>query len=145
MNEILPSSSLGPGPHKVGQKGLKLLYLWNYSQKIQNPKIFSLPTLRLAESTEGLNSPLAQLPGKLCSWWNMCKLLDLSWNCPATKVLTVKENQCKQSEFRENIELQTRYWKWFALSACSFCLTKFMFWWWYVYMHNIMNELHWKW
>jgi len=29
---------LGPGPGKVGQGGLKVLYLWRHSQKIHTPK-----------------------------------------------------------------------------------------------------------
>jgi len=32
------SSSLGPEPDEVSQKGLKLLHLWCHSQKIRNPK-----------------------------------------------------------------------------------------------------------
>ena len=43
-------------------------YLWRSPQKAQtqNEKIFfSILTTRLAESVEGLNSSLAQLPGEL--------------------------------------------------------------------------------
>jgi len=32
LSEILPSSSLGLRPDEVGQKGLKQLHLWHYSQ-----------------------------------------------------------------------------------------------------------------
>jgi len=35
LSEILPSSSLSPGPDEVSQKSLKLFHLWRHSQKIR--------------------------------------------------------------------------------------------------------------
>jgi len=37
LSKILPSSGLGSGPDEVGQKGLKVLYLWCHTKK-QNSK-----------------------------------------------------------------------------------------------------------
>jgi len=67
LMEILPYNGLGLRPDEVGQKCLKLLHLWHYSQNIQkSPNFFSLQTWRLAESFEGLNSSLAQSTEELC-------------------------------------------------------------------------------
>jgi len=38
FSEILPLNGWHPGPGKVGQGGLKVLYLWSHSQKIRNPQ-----------------------------------------------------------------------------------------------------------
>jgi len=52
----------GPGPAKGGQKKQKHPHLWQSPQIIPSRKrknFFSISTRRLAESVEGLNSPLA--------------------------------------------------------------------------------------
>jgi len=59
LTEILLSSSLGLRPDEVGQKGLKLLYLWRHSQKIQNPQFFFIADLKTCRVFWGLNSSLA--------------------------------------------------------------------------------------
>jgi len=77
LSELLPSSALGLGSDKVGQKRLNVLHLC-HSQRIQNAKAkknFSLQTPRLAASFQGLNSSLAQFVEELCSCRDMCKLL----------------------------------------------------------------------
>jgi len=69
LSEILPSSGLGLGPDKVGQKDLKQLHLRCHSQKneTQNQKnFFSLQTQRLAKYFKGLNSSLAEAAEELC-------------------------------------------------------------------------------
>ena len=74
----------GQGQAKMAKKTQKHPCLWRYPQKSSNPKrknIFSILTTRLTESLEGLNSSLAQLPGKL-------------WDC--------KSLQKKQSRARQN-------------------------------------------
>jgi len=38
FSEMLLSNGWRPGPGKVGQGGLKVLYLWHHSQKICNPQ-----------------------------------------------------------------------------------------------------------
>jgi len=53
-----------PGPGKDGQNNAKTPLLVTFPP--ENEKIFfSILTTRLAESTEGLNSSLAQSPGEL--------------------------------------------------------------------------------
>ena len=81
LSEILPSSGLGLGPDEVGQKGLKLLHLWNHSQKIQNHNIFfSLQTWRIAESW-GFNSFPAQSP-VACQVMQLIRHPETVWNMP---------------------------------------------------------------
>jgi len=58
----------GPGPAKGGQNFENMPSLWRHLQKTltENEKrFFSISTRRRAESVEGLNSSLAQLPGEL--------------------------------------------------------------------------------
>jgi len=63
FSEILPSCGWGPGRGNLGQTG-------DVTHKKTKPKtltFFSLHARRLTKSFEGLNSCLAQLPGKLWS------------------------------------------------------------------------------
>jgi len=56
------------GQPKLAKITQKHPYLWRSPQKSSNPKrkiFFSILTIRLAESVEGLNSSLAQSPGEL--------------------------------------------------------------------------------
>jgi len=58
----------GPGPAKGGQNFENMPSLWRHLQKTltENEKrFFLISTRRRAESVEGLNSSLAQLPGEL--------------------------------------------------------------------------------
>jgi len=57
------------------------------TKNLKPKTFFSLQTWRLDESFEGLHSSSAQSPGKLCSWWDNWKLLDLGQIVPAVKVL----------------------------------------------------------
>ena len=56
------------GQAKMAKMVQKHPFLWRSPQKSSNPKwkiFFLILTTRLAESIEGLNSSLAQLPGEL--------------------------------------------------------------------------------
>jgi len=53
LSAILPPNGWRPGPGKVGQGGLKVLYLWRHSQKTATPKqkiFFWVQTRTLAVS-----------------------------------------------------------------------------------------------
>jgi len=57
-----------PGPGKDGQNNTKTLLLVSFPPEKFKPKtkiFYSILTIRLAESAEGLNSSLAQSPGEL--------------------------------------------------------------------------------
>jgi len=61
VNKILPSSSLGLGPDEVGQKGLKQLHLWHYSQKNPKPIFFfiaDMKTCQIFTEVEELSSAI---------------------------------------------------------------------------------------
>ena len=97
MSEILPSSSLGPGPVEVSQKDLKPFHSWRHSQKIQNPeqKIFFIADQKTCQVFWGLEQ-LSSTTG-----WEVMSLLkytayawcmpDFSWNCLAADVLLIRK------------------------------------------------------
>jgi len=70
-SKILPSGGWAPCQVTWAKMGPKTYLTYDVTHKrpeTQIQKIFWLPTQRLAESSEDLNSTLAQSTGKLWSW-----------------------------------------------------------------------------
>jgi len=63
FSETLPPNGWHPGPGKVGQGGLKVLYLWRHSEKTAPPKqkkFFWVQTRRLATSFDASTRSVTQ-------------------------------------------------------------------------------------
>ena len=75
FSEMLLSNGRRPGPGKVGQGGLKVLYLWHHSQKICNPQakhFFWVQTRRLTTSFELLTGSAVLIGPERFSCKAMC-------------------------------------------------------------------------
>jgi len=121
-----PSTGMGPGPGKVGQRSLKALHLQRHSKKIRNPKPKKMFYYKWEDlpSLKHLNSSLVLSAQELCPRKDTCEqpvFVWTTWINLAANVLSVVVSCNNSSETYTCYFLQIwkSYWKERVLKTCK--------------------------